>query len=173
MTRARELAESGSPAGTVVVADYQTAGRGTHGRTWLAPPGTCLMFTLVARPDIGADALSDLPLRVSASIAACLRDELGLACNVKPPNDIVVAGRKLCGVLCASHLVGEQLQWLLVGVGLNTHMTLAQRPLETATSLAIEGIEARAHAVLMRHILTRLQWLLDTEIRSRASRQRA
>jgi BirA family biotin operon repressor/biotin-[acetyl-CoA-carboxylase] ligase len=160
MTRARELAESGAPAGTVVVVDYQTAGRGTHGRTWLAPPGTCLMFTLIARPHLAVDELTDIPLRVSESIAAVLRDTYDLACTVKPPNDIMVDGRKLCGVLCTSHLVGERLEWLLVGIGLNTGMTTEQLPLDTATSLLIEGVAAPSHDMLIGQLLDRLDWLL-------------
>jgi BirA family biotin operon repressor/biotin-[acetyl-CoA-carboxylase] ligase len=161
MTRARELAEAGAPAGTVVVADYQTDGRGTHGRTWLAPPGTCLMFTLIAQPDIPVDALTDIPLRVSESIAACLSEDLDLVCDVKPPNDIVVAGRKLCGVLCTSRLIGEQLDWILVGIGLNTLMMESELPLESATSLAIEGVTIPAHDDLLPRILSRLDWLRD------------
>ena len=163
MVRARELAESGAPAGTVVVADYQTDGRGTHGRTWLAPPGTCLMFTLIARPDIPVATLTEIPLRISESIAACLRDEFGLDCRVKPPNDILVGNRKLCGVLCTSHLVGERLEWLLVGIGLNTRMTVADLPLEAATSLSIEGVVVVDDDVLLRRVLSRLGWLVGPE----------
>jgi BirA family biotin operon repressor/biotin-[acetyl-CoA-carboxylase] ligase len=160
MTRARELAEAGAPSGTVVVADYQTDGRGTHGRTWLAPPGTCLMFTLIARPSLPVDELTSIPFRVSESIASVLRDSFDLDCTVKPPNDIMAGGRKLCGVLCTSHLVGDRLVWLLVGIGLNTRMTSAQLPLDTATSLRIEGVTVPAHDTLMGQILDRLDWLL-------------
>jgi BirA family biotin operon repressor/biotin-[acetyl-CoA-carboxylase] ligase len=159
MTRARELAESGAPAGTVVVADFQSAGRGTHGRTWLAPPGSCLMFTLIARPDIPVATLTEIPLRISESIAACLRDDYGIDCDVKPPNDILAGGRKLCGVLCTSHLVGERLEWLLVGIGLNTRMSGSDRPIETATSLAMEGVVVTDHDELLRRVLGRLGWL--------------
>jgi BirA family biotin operon repressor/biotin-[acetyl-CoA-carboxylase] ligase len=159
MTRARELAASGAPAGTVVVADYQSNGRGTHGRTWLAPPGSCLMFTLIARPDIPVAFLTEIPLRISESIATCLRVDYGLDCQVKPPNDILVGGRKLCGVLCTSQLVGERLEWLLVGIGLNTRMTVADLPLEAATSLAIEGVVVADDDDLLLRVLGRLGWL--------------
>jgi BirA family biotin operon repressor/biotin-[acetyl-CoA-carboxylase] ligase len=162
MTRARELAETGAPAGTVVVADYQSEGRGTRGRAWLAPPGTCLMFTIVARPRMPAGELEGAPLRVSESIATTLRAEFDLPCEVKPPNDVMIDGRKLCGILCASRLMGEQIAWLLVGVGLNTRMSLADRPLETATSLQLEGIAVPAHCDLLRRALARLEWLLET-----------
>jgi BirA family biotin operon repressor/biotin-[acetyl-CoA-carboxylase] ligase len=161
MTRARELAESGAPAGTVVVADYQSNGRGTHGRTWLAPPGSCLMFTLIARPDLPVATLTDIPLLISESVANCLRDEYGLDCYVKPPNDILVGDRKLCGVLCTSHLVAERLEWLLVGIGLNTRIRETDRPLETVTSLAIEGVDVADHDALLLRVLGRLDWLID------------
>lgn len=163
MTRARELAEAGAPPGTVVVADYQSDGRGTHGRSWLAPPGSCLMFTLIARPSIPVETLTEIPLRVSNSIAALLRDEFGLTCEVKPPNDILVAGKKLCGVLCASHLVGDRVEWLLVGIGLNTTMTDANRPLKMATSLSLESVATTEHVDLLQRLLTSVGWLVVAE----------
>lgn len=163
MSRARELAEGGAAPGTVVVADYQSEGRGTHGRSWLAPSGTCLMFTLIARPDFPVRSLTDLPLRVSESVAGWLRDQFDLDCEVKPPNDITVAGKKLCGVLCTSHLVGERLEWLLVGIGLNTRMSEVDRPIETATSLTIEGAVVTDHDDLLRRMLGSLGWLLGPE----------
>jgi BirA family transcriptional regulator, biotin operon repressor / biotin---[acetyl-CoA-carboxylase] ligase len=160
MDRARDLAEAGAPAGTVVVADFQTAGRGTHGRVWLAPPGSCLMFTLVARPALTPAELEHLPLRVSESLARALRDCLGVPCLVKEPNDILLAGRKLCGVLCTSHIVGEDVRWVLSGIGLNTHMTREQLPLATATSLATEGVVVPPHQELLPALLESLVWLL-------------
>jgi BirA family biotin operon repressor/biotin-[acetyl-CoA-carboxylase] ligase len=144
----------------VVVADYQSAGRGTHGRTWQAPPGTCLMFTLVCRPWILPAQLETLPRRVSESIAGALRERLGLPCEVKQPNDILVHGRKLCGVLCTSHLVGERVVWVLVGVGLNTSMRGDELPLSSATSLAVEGVPTPGHAALLELLLECLTWLL-------------
>jgi len=163
MDRARELAEAGAPAGTVVVADYQSAGRGTRGRDWLAPPGTCLMLTVVARPHVAPGALADLPARVSASICDYLRGSLGLDCAVKPPNDIVVGGRKLCGVLCTSKIVGDRVEYVLCGIGLNTHMSRDELPLETATSLLIERRSCPDHEPLLDGVLGSLRWLVRDE----------
>lgn len=160
MSRARDLAASGAPAGTIVVADYQSAGRGTRDRTWTAPPGTCLMFTIVARPALAPADLEALPLRVSESIAALLR-EMGVVCRVKEPNDILAHGRKLCGVLCTSHIRAERIDWLLCGIGLNTTMTTDQLPTTTATSLAIEDIPIPPHAELLERLLDGLTWLLE------------
>ncbi|HAX23783.1 MAG TPA: biotin--[acetyl-CoA-carboxylase] ligase [Chloroflexi bacterium] len=157
MDRARELAETGAPAGTVVVADFQTAGRGTRDRIWLAPAGSCLMFTIISRPTIGPASLADLPARVSEAICGYLRATLGLACEVKPPNDIVVDGRKLCGVLCASKIVGERVEHVLIGIGLNTRMSRDQLPLETATSLLIETGGCPGHDELLDGLLSALE----------------
>lgn len=161
MKRARELAASGALSGTVVVADYQSAGRGTHGRIWQAPLGTCLMFTIIARPTISFGELETLPLRVSTSIAAFLHEDLGVACQVKPPNDIMVHDRKLCGVLCTSHIVGNRLKWVLCGVGLNTHMTTDQLPLVSATSLVLSGATVPNHRELLASLAPRLTRVLS------------
>lgn len=162
MTRARELALDGAPSGTVVVARFQSDGRGTRGRPWHAAPDSCLMFTIIARPRLAPESLERLPLQVSESIAEVLRSELGLVCVVKHPNDILVGGCKLCGVLCISHLVGQTVEWVLCGIGLNTTMTREQLPVDTATSLAIESVTAPSHDELLPKLLDGLSWLLPT-----------
>jgi BirA family biotin operon repressor/biotin-[acetyl-CoA-carboxylase] ligase len=171
MDRARELAEQGAPAGMVVVADYQSAGRGTHGRSWLAPPGACLMFTVVARPALTPTALERLPFRVSTTVAEVLREHLGAACTVHEPNDIYLHDRKVCGVLCTSHIIGDQVRWVLCGIGLNTHMTPEQLPLETATSLAAAGLTVPSHEELLPLLLDGLVWLLDDSSDMAADRE--
>lgn len=162
MDCATRLAESGAPAGTVVVADFQRSGRGTHGRVWQAPPGSCLMFTCLFRPEVTPAELAVLPARIAGEIAATLRDVCNVPATVKLPNDVVVGDRKICGVLCTSRITGETVEWLLCGIGLNTWMTAEQLPLESATSLAIEGANPLpAHADLLDALLGRLGWLLN------------
>jgi BirA family biotin operon repressor/biotin-[acetyl-CoA-carboxylase] ligase len=161
MDCATRLAEAGAPSGTVVVADFQRQGRGTHGRVWQAPPGTCLMFTCLFRPQLVPAELSSLPARVAEDVAAGLMDATGVQSTIKLPNDVVVGGRKLCGVLCTSRITGEQVDWLLCGIGVNTSMTEDQRPLESATSLFIEGVNPLPdHPALLKSLLDRLAWLL-------------
>jgi BirA family biotin operon repressor/biotin-[acetyl-CoA-carboxylase] ligase len=161
MDRAAELAEGGADAGIVVVADYQRAGRGTHGRSWLAPPGACLMFTILLRPSVTPDALSVMPAHIGQSIADALNVMFGLDCTLKHPNDIVCGGRKLCGVLCTTRVVGEHVAWLLCGVGLNTFMTHDALPHAHATSLVLEGARVPPHAEMLAALLERLEWLRD------------
>jgi BirA family biotin operon repressor/biotin-[acetyl-CoA-carboxylase] ligase len=127
------------------------------------------MFTIVSHAPFGAGDLVSLPRRVSNSIARALNDDYSLGCLLKEPNDITVAGRKLCGVLCTSHLVGADVAWLLCGVGLNTRMTAAQLPRMDATSLALEGVTAPRHDLLLERLLERLTWLRDGDDPSRAT----
>lgn len=154
MERAAELARAGEPEGLVVVADYQTAGRGTHGRSWIAPRGTCLMFTFLLRPGVSASDLSDLPGRVAALAAAGLAIRTGLDIDVKPPNDLVVKGRKLAGILCISHVVSGEARWVACGVGLNTMLERPDPATPNATSLALEGVTCVSHHELLRCFLS-------------------
>jgi BirA family biotin operon repressor/biotin-[acetyl-CoA-carboxylase] ligase len=105
--RARALAAAGAPHGTLVTAGVQTAGRGRQGRTWLAPPGRALLLSLVIREP---DPL--LPLRTGLAVA----DLAGRGALVKWPNDVLVDGRKVAGVLVEAR---PQERWAVTGVGVN------------------------------------------------------
>ena len=116
--RARELAAAGAPHGTVVTAGVQTAGRGRQGRTWTAPSGTAVLLSLVVR---GADAL--LPLRGGLAVA----DVAGPTARVKWPNDVLVDGRKVAGVLAEAR---PQEGWAVLGIGVNAALDIATLPAE-------------------------------------------
>jgi BirA family biotin operon repressor/biotin-[acetyl-CoA-carboxylase] ligase len=125
-TRARELAAEGAAHGTVVTADEQTAGRGRQGRTWTAPPGKALLYSAIVRP------LDErhLMLPLAAPLAVCAAaEELrpGLECGVKWPNDVLVEGRKLAGILVEAR---PQDGWAVVGVGLNLTVSGEEFPAE-------------------------------------------
>jgi BirA family biotin operon repressor/biotin-[acetyl-CoA-carboxylase] ligase len=116
--RARALAVAGAPHGTVVTAGVQTAGRGRQGRTWTAPPGTALLLSLVVRE---LDPL--LPLRAGLAVA----DLAGPAARVKWPNDVLVDGRKVAGILVEAR---PQEGWAVIGIGINAAVDVAQLPPE-------------------------------------------
>jgi BirA family transcriptional regulator, biotin operon repressor / biotin---[acetyl-CoA-carboxylase] ligase len=152
--RARELAGAGAPHGTVVTADEQTEGRGRQGHVWVAPRGRALLYSLLLRP-LGERPL--LPL--AAALAVCeTAEELAagpspggaeqprdLACKIKWPNDVLVEGRKLAGILIEAHpATGEGRRsgddWAVIGVGLNLTIAPDEFPPELrdrATSLSI------------------------------------
>jgi BirA family transcriptional regulator, biotin operon repressor / biotin---[acetyl-CoA-carboxylase] ligase len=112
--RARELAEAGAPHGTLVTASVQTAGRGRQGRRWDAPAGTALLCSLLVRR--GLDDL--LSLRAGLAVA----DVAGRGALVKWPNDVLLAGRKVAGVLVEGR---PQSGWAVVGIGINVAVDVA------------------------------------------------
>jgi len=123
-TRARELAAAGAPHGTVVTATEQSEGRGRQGRSWVAPPNKALLYSAVVRPL--EERHTVLPL--AAPLAVCeAAEELQpeLECEVKWPNDVLVDGRKLAGVLIEAR---PQDGWAVIGIGLNLTITPAEFP---------------------------------------------
>lgn len=120
------------------------------------------MLTILVRPDLALERLTELPLRVATSVVGALREELDLSPTTKLPNDILVDGRKICGILCSSRVTGGRLDWVLCGIGLNTWMRPGQLPLDSATSLFLErNGDVPAHQHLLEMILERLVWLRD------------
>ncbi len=119
--RAAALAAEGAPDFSLVMADEQTAGRGRAGRQWFTPPGSALALSVLIRPTI-AEATGDLS-RFSAlgALAVCQALELsfGLSPEIKWPNDVLLSGRKVCGVLAEAAWNGTALEALVLGVGVN------------------------------------------------------
>ena len=156
MDVAEELALAGAPAGTVVVADEQTAGRGKPGRVWLAPAGSCLLFTVLLRPPLEVARRPTLSREVAERVRAAVAELTGLTMHVKDPNDVMVNGRKLAGILCQTSIQGEMLEHLLIGIGLNVNIPASQLPLETATSLLVETGTPHDREQLLHAILAQL-----------------
>lgn len=164
MDRTAQLAGEGEPAGTVIVAGYQSRGRGTRGRAWHAPPDTCLMFSFILRPTVRPSCLERLPAHVADLLATFLRERFGIDTRVKAPNDILVGDNKLCGILCTSRIQGETVEWVVCGIGLNTTMRQSDLPIPNATSLALEGVDVPPHRELLLMVLAELQSLLEPDL---------
>src|SRR4051794_41365021 len=135
--RARELALSGAPDGTLVTAREQSAGRGRQGRTWSAPPRKALLMSAIVRDLTRRDAL--LPLAVPVAVAEACDEVAGTWSGIKWPNDIWIDGRKLSGILLEGR---PQEGWAVIGIGVNVGTLREEFPEElrdTATSLLIES----------------------------------
>ena len=130
-----------APAGTLVLADEQTAGRGRHGRAWTSARGAGIWLTLVERPEDPL-ALEVMSLRCGLYAAEALDALAGAPVGVKWPNDLYVRGRKLAGVLIETRWRGAAPEWVSIGFGLN----VAPPPLDSAIGLA-EGTTRRAALV--------------------------
>jgi BirA family biotin operon repressor/biotin-[acetyl-CoA-carboxylase] ligase len=125
---ARRLADAGAPEGTLVIAEEQTAGRGRLGRRWLAPSGTSLLFSLLLRPNLPAGQAMRLTMLAGLGAAEGIQAATGLVVRLKWPNDILVAGRKVGGVLIEAGLSGDRLDYAVAGIGINVNF----RPAEVA-----------------------------------------
>lgn len=116
---AKRLAEEGAPQGTLVVADAQTQGRGRRGRSWESPAGESCYFTLLLKPDFAPDKASMLTLVMAHSVAMAISELAGMEAGIKWPNDIVMQGKKVCGILTEMTLESDYIQHVVIGVGIN------------------------------------------------------
>ncbi len=154
---ATRLAAAGAPAGTLVLADVQTAGRGRRGRTWVSPPGN-LYCSLVLRPACAVAEAAQLGFAASLAVLETCRHFLaaGAALACKWPNDVLAGGRKLAGLLLESRGSGAgALDWLVLGVGIN----LASYPPDTefpATSVDEAGAPGVTPDAMLPILVTRL-----------------
>ena len=135
MEAAHVRAQDGAPHGTAIVAGRQLQGRGTRGRTWSSEPGG-LWMSVIARP-ARTDALEALSLRVGLAVAAAL--ELASPAlprlGIKWPNDIMVDGRKLAGILCEARWGGGHCQWVVIGLGVNVRNAIPAELERTAVAI--------------------------------------
>ncbi|CCF84596.1 biotin--[acetyl-CoA-carboxylase] ligase [Nitrolancea hollandica] len=146
----------GAPAGLVVIAEEQTTGRGRLGRVWLAPPGTSLLLTALFRPSLEAARSSELSRLIAQRAGDAIAEVTGVRARIKDPNDLLIDGKKIAGILCQTSIRGDQLDYLLVGIGLNVNIPPDQLPFPTATSLlAVTGI-AHDRELLLSAFLARL-----------------
>ena len=125
LDEAHALASSGAPAGTLVVADAQTAGRGRQGRVWRSDPGAGLWLTLIERPTDAA-SLDVLSLRVGLSLAPALDAFTAHRVSLKWPNDLYVGSRKLAGILVEARWRDSRPEWVAIGVGVNVRAPAAE-----------------------------------------------
>jgi BirA family biotin operon repressor/biotin-[acetyl-CoA-carboxylase] ligase len=127
--RARELAQASAPHGTLVTAAEQTAGRGRQGRTWTAPPGSALLLSVVLR-----DPPALLPLAAALAVA----EVAGAGAQIKWPNDVLLDGRKVAGILAEGR---PQDGWAVLGVGLNVALRIDDLPPELRDTAGTLGLE--------------------------------
>lgn len=143
----------GEPAGLVVVAEHQTAGRGRLDRTWVTPPRAALTFSLAVAPDgVPLARWPWLPLLAGLAVVDSLREAAGVPASLKWPNDVLVADRKVAGIL-VERVEGPRGAVAVVGVGLNVSSTAEELPVPTATSLRAAGASSLDRALLLDAVL--------------------
>lgn len=139
-----EMAEQAAPHGTVCLADEQSAGRGRRGYGWFSPPGCGIWASVLLRPRLSAARTPPLTLCTAAAVARALEAAAGVAVRIKWPNDLLMGGRKVAGMLAETRAAAGDEPVIVVGMGINVNHTRDQFPDEiaaSATSLRIESGE--------------------------------
>lgn len=166
--RAKELGEKGAPHGTLVVAGQQSAGRGRRGRGWESPPGCSIYMSILLRPEFLPSKAPMLTLIMAYSVAKALRACTGMEVKIKWPNDIVLNGKKLVGILTEMSTEIDYINHVVIGVGVNVNMaSFSEEIAKTATSLRIETGEIIKRSTLivemMKHFEKNYEMYLKTE----------
>lgn len=160
--RARKLAEEGAPHGTLVVADQQTAGRGRRGKGWVSPPGAGIWMSMVLRPSIAPVNASMLTLVAGMSVVRGIKSAAGLEAMIKWPNDAVLNGKKICGILTEMSTEVECIRYVIPGIGINVNVE--QFPEEiaaTATSLKLEAGRAVRRSPVIAAVAESFEYYYD------------
>ena len=171
--RAKEEAVKGAESGTLIVADKQTAGRGRRGREWSSPGGKNIYFSLLLRPDLPTDKASMLTLVMALAVSKGIQQTMReLQTNVdgteiprpeiKWPNDIVMDGKKVCGILTEMGLKQNAIDYVVIGVGINVHnQEFAPELVDKAAALDVACGKRISRKVLLAHVTDAFETYYD------------
>lgn len=167
-TKAQELAEKGYPSGTLVVADKQESGKGRRGRSWVSPSGTGIFMTLMIKPDINPNNASMLTLVAALAVTKAITSVTGEEAMIKWPNDIVVNGKKVCGILTEMNAQFDYINHIVVGIGINVHNeSFPEEISQMASSLMIEAGGKRFHrAQIIAETMSYFEQYYDTFLKT-------
>lgn len=168
-TEAAEWARDGAPEGAVVATEYQSAGRGRHGRTWDADAGQNVMFSVVLRPDLAPDRLGRITVAAGIAVAETVEAFVQpLPVAIKWPNDILIEGRKACGMLLETSFgraSDEVPSAVILGIGLNVNQTNFPDDIaDRATSMRLATGRAMPREAVLVRLLQRLEHWYDAAL---------
>ncbi len=160
---AHRLAEAGALHGEVVVADFQTRGRGRRGRSWVAPRGKALTFSAVLRPAIAPARAPEITIAAAVAAAEAAREMGAASARIKWPNDVECKGRKIAGLLTELRAEPDRVRHAVLGVGFNVSLQMRDFPEElrpVATSLLLESGERQPRPLVCARLLEHVEeWL--------------
>lgn len=155
---AKAVAGCGAAEGTVIVAEQQTAGKGRLGRIWQANPNENLMFSVVLRPMLTQEAINLLPLYVAVAVADAIERATGIKVECKWPNDLLINGRKVAGILIEGSVKQNSVEYVVIGIGINVNQTQFPAELEPrATSLRLHANKEIDRIRLFREVLQAME----------------
>lgn len=152
--QAKRLAEAHAPHGTLVVSDRQDGGKGRRGRSWASPSGVGIWMSLILRPEIAPSSASMLTLAAALAVRKGILEETGLSPLIKWPNDLVLNGKKICGILTEMSTELMEIQYVITGIGINVNQKEFPPEIrDTATSLSLEAGRSFRRSSLIAAIL--------------------
>ena len=146
------FAREGASEGTVIVSEYQTHGRGRFNRRWSSPRGKNLLFSILLRPNLKSSSASILTHVAAQSVADVLKQKFNLPVKLKRPNDVLVGGKKIAGILTESSAYYHRVVYVAVGIGLNVNTSCKELP-RTATSIYAETNQKAEKTKILDEIL--------------------
>lgn len=155
-----EQAAQGASEGLVVQASYQSAGRGKPGRGWVSPAGKNLLFSVLLRPPV-SPAKAPMLTQIAARAVAAALGKHKIKAEFKKPNDLMVGGKKICGILSESVSGSEKIEYAVVGIGLNVNSTGPDLPPEAVSMKDLLKKETSLDG-LMQDILSELRKALES-----------
>ncbi|WP_334077128.1 biotin--[acetyl-CoA-carboxylase] ligase [Paenibacillus sanfengchensis] len=158
----RLLAEQGAPSGALVVAEEQTGGRGRQGRKWFSPPRKGVWMSLLLRPERPLSFAPQLTLLIAVAVCRAIRKTSGVDAGIKWPNDLLVQGKKVCGILVESVSEDERIRYCIAGIGIDVNVEARELPADlqpVATSLKIESGQTQDRAALIAAVMNELEEL--------------
>lgn len=160
---AKELVSKNEPNhGTVILTGYQSKGRGQASNLWDSAPGKNLLMSLILQPEnLQVQHQFYYNMLISISIAELLQTEIPKTIQIKWPNDVLIDGRKTCGILIENHLRGNFIQNLIIGIGMNVNQIHFHSTLTKVTSMKLEqGFDFNVREILEKLLLNIESWLL-------------
>ena len=153
-TRAKKLGDEGAPHGTLVVTEKQIAGKGRRGRSWASPENCSIYMSLLLRPEFPPVHAPMLTIVMAYAVARALRKCSGLDVQIKWPNDVILNGKKLVGILTEMSTEIEYINYVVIGVGINVNMeSFPEEIADKATSLRIEMGQKQNRGPIIAEIL--------------------
>lgn len=162
-TRGKEAAKKGAGHGLVVIAERQTAGVGRRGRTWVSPDGKNIYVTIMLKPQIQPDKAPMLTILMGLAVCRGIRQLYDVDVKIKWPNDVVIQGRKVCGILTEMSVKSNAPEYIVIGTGINCNQTeFAEEISEKATSVCLETGYTVDREQLVCRVLEAFEQLYET-----------
>ncbi|WP_042355290.1 biotin--[acetyl-CoA-carboxylase] ligase [Bacillus rubiinfantis] len=159
---AHQLASNGAGEGTVVIADEQTSGKGRMNRNWHSPKYSGIWMSLILKPNITLNKAPQLTLLTAVAVVQAIEEATGLIAEIKWPNDILINGKKVTGILTELQAEADRIHSIIIGIGMNVNQKITDFPEDLhhkASSLFIEKGEIVSRAALIRNIFLHFEKL--------------